>query len=86
MDLRLSWTATTASDVCIRIEGGDSMLHCWQQQRGGELEVALQRQDSAVFHLLDTRSLTVLDQAEVTVVSRDLRDSRRRRRHVWSII
>lgn len=86
MALRVSWSTPAASDVCVRLEDGETMLRCWQQRRAGEFEMTLQRRDNAIVQLLDSETSVVLDQAEVTVVSRDLRDSRRRRRHVWSII
>lgn len=86
MLLAVTWSGPVAADVCLKLEDSDSMLQCWQQQRAGEFELELVRSSNAVVQLLDSASNTILDEAEVTIVSRDLRESRRRRRHVWSII
>ena len=86
MQLAVSWSAPAVTDVCLKLAHADSVLQCWQQQRVGTLEIELQRGSNTIVQLLDASSNLVLSEAEVTIVSRDLRDSRRRRRHVWSII
>lgn len=86
MQLIVSWSAPVSMDICLKLEDDDAMLGCWKQQREGEFELELSRMNNAVVQLLDPVSNVVLNEAEVTIVSRDLRDSRRRRRHVWSII
>lgn len=86
MDLAVTWSATQVVDVCLKLSDADTTLGCWQQQRTGELAVTLERDSNAMLQLLDASLETVLNEAEITVVSRDLKDSRRRRRHAWSIL
>ena len=86
MQLQVSWSADTASDVCLRLAQTSAMLECWQQASSGSFDMDFARQTDAVFQLLDADSEAVLQEAGVSVVSRDLRDTRRRRRHVWSLL
>ncbi|MGB4247585.1 MAG: DUF3019 domain-containing protein [Pseudohongiellaceae bacterium] len=86
MELEVSWSAPMAADVCLKLREDDTALQCWQQQRTGELTVALERDSNTMLQLLDASLETVLNEVEITVVSRDLKDSRRRRRHAWSIL
>lgn len=86
MELEVSWSAPVLADVCLKLRDDDSALQCWQQQRSGEFAVTLERDSNAMLQLLDASLQTVLNEVEITVVSRDLKDSRRRRRHAWSIL
>lgn len=86
MELEVTWSAPVLADVCLKIREEDAALQCWQQQRTGEFAVALERDSNAMLQLLDASLETVLNEVEIAVVNRDLRDSRRRRRHVWSIL
>lgn len=86
MELEVTWSAPVLADVCLKIKEANATLQCWQQQRTGDFTVALARDSNAMLQLLDASLETVLNEVEITVVSRDLRDSRRRRRHVWSIL
>lgn len=86
MQLTVSWTAPATTDVCVKLAHADNTLRCWQQQRLGNVEFELQRSSNTIVQLLDASSNQVLTETEITIVSRELRDSRRRRRHVWSIL
>lgn len=86
MLMAVTWSAPVQSDVCLKLAQEAEVLQCWEQQRVGEYEFEFRHGSNAVVQLLDAVSNAVLSEAEVSVVSRDLRDSRRRRRHVWSII
>jgi len=86
MELEVSWSAPVLADVCLKIREEDAPLQCWQQRRSGGFAVALARDSNAMLQLLDAALETVLNEVEIAVVSRDLRDSRRRRRHAWSIL
>lgn len=86
MQLEVTWSAPEATDVCLKLAHATDLLRCWQSQRTGAYAVQVENSSNTVVQLLDANSSVVLSEAEVTLVSRDLRDSRRRRRHVWSII
>lgn len=86
MSMQLSWEAPRLVAVCLRETEAEGSLRCWDDARAGQHEV--QYADSADTHylLVDAATHAVLAEAEVVVINRDLRDSRKRRRHVWSIL
>lgn len=85
MELEVSWQSPHAMDLCLRLRDGDETLQCWRQAREGHFRMSY-ASESAITLQLVSGSLSVLDEVEVKVLSRDPRDSRRRRRHVWSIL
>jgi hypothetical protein len=86
MQISATWTASTAMDVCLRFGEETEPLQCWQSQRQGELSVATEREGNTAVQLLDAHTLAVLSAVEISVIERDVRDTRRRRRHAWSIL
>jgi hypothetical protein len=86
MSMQVSWESTRIADVCLQEAESLASLHCWQSARRGDLEVHYADSSDALYWLVDETTRDVLAQAEVVVINRDLRDSRKRRRHVWSIL
>lgn len=86
MHLLIRWKAERERDVCLRFAGEETSLQCWQAQRQGVWEMSLERENNTTVQLLDPDSEAVLLESLIPVISRDLRDTRRRRRHVWSIL
>lgn len=86
MMLNISWRGGNGAPVCLNTAAEPSPISCWENTLSGELEVPYAQNTNSVYQLVDREDNRVLADAEVQVISRDLRDSRQRRRHVWSIL
>lgn len=86
MELDIAWYSSVAADVCLWASAEDALLRCWEESRQGNLIVEYASEDNYRFRLQEARSSEVLATADITVVTRDLRNLRRRRRHVWSLL
>ncbi len=86
MQFSVIWSATTATDVCLTFAGELEALRCWQQEREGEFEMKVERRQSALVQLREANSDTLLLEEHIPIISRDMRDTRSRRRHAWSIL
>ena len=86
MSMQVSWEGEATADVCLREGMLTPMLHCWENSTSGSVAIAYANTVDVRYQLVEETSLGVLAEAEVKVINRDLRDSRKRRRHVWSIL
>lgn len=86
MALEVSWESDVHADVCLREQEQDPMLRCWENARQGTMELVYADTQDVRYALVDAVSESLLAETEVVVINRDLRDSRKRRRHVWSIL
>lgn len=86
MSMQVSWEATVTGDVCLLQAEQADPLACWDHARSGTAEVQYADTNDVQYRLVDARSREVLAEADVVVINRDLRASRKRRRHVWSIL
>lgn len=86
MSMEVSWQADDAADVCLRDAVEEPMLYCWENTREGSIEIDYANTGDVLYQLVDEASLGVLAETEIKVINRDLRSSRKRRRHVWSIL
>jgi hypothetical protein len=86
MSMQVSWEGEAAADVCLRDAMLTPMLQCWQDSNRGSATIAYANMVDVRYQLVEETSLGVLAEADVKVINRDLRDSRKRRRHVWSIL
>lgn len=86
MSMQVSWEGAAPADVCLRDTIDTPMLHCWQDTRRGSTTIDYANTVDVLYQLVEESSQGVLAEAEVKVINRDLRDSRKRRRHVWSIL
>jgi hypothetical protein len=86
MSMEVRWEGEAPADVCLRDAEAPPMLHCWQDSARGRVEIDYANTIDVRYQLVEEGSLGVLAEAEVKVINRDLRDSRKRRRHVWSIL
>lgn len=86
MTLELHWSGPRSElPVCLRLRGAEEDLRCWQEGNEGRLRLEHSADSDLVLQLVQAPD-TVLEEVEVKVLSRTLKDSRRRRRHVWSIL
>lgn len=85
LQLQVSWTSATLRDVCLHLNGQSDSLQCWQAQQAGTFSIALTQTHNILIQLLDAQNLEVLSELGIPVITRDLRDTRRRRRHAWSV-
>lgn len=85
LQLQLSWMAEHDRDVCLKLAEQAGFLQCWQARRQGDYTVELSRESNISVLLQDAETGQILSQIDIPVIKRDLRDSRRRRRHAWSI-
>jgi hypothetical protein len=83
--MHLQWTAAIERDVCIGFAHQSEFLQCWEGEQRGEHRVDLAHNDNITVRLHDAQSGQVLAELDIPVIKRDLRDTRRRRRHAWSI-
>lgn len=86
MSMEVRWEGEAPADVCLRDAVAPPMLHCWQDSSRGRVEIDYANTVDVRYQLVEESSQGVLAEAEVKVINRDLRDSRKRRRHVWSIL
>lgn len=86
MQFSVTWSAPAATDVCLTLAGDLIPLQCWQSQRDGEFEMRVERRDSTLVQLRDANNDALLLEEQIPIISRDLRDTRTRRRHAWSIL
>lgn len=86
MMLNISWAGGSGEPVCLKTAADDEYITCWSNQATGDTEQPYENSANVVYQLVSMHNNRVLAEAEVQVISRDLRDSRRRRRHVWSIL
>ena len=86
MSMQVSWEGAAPADVCLRDASLTPMLHCWQDSNRGSVAIDYANTVDVRYQLVEEASLGVLAEADVKVINRDLRDSRKRRRHVWSIL
>ena len=86
MSMEVRWEGEAPADVCLRDAIAPPMLHCWQDSSRGRVEIDYANTVDVRYQLVEENSQGVLAEAEVKVINRDLRDSRKRRRHVWSIL
>jgi len=86
MSMEVSWEGDASADVCLRDAMLTPMLHCWENSAHGSVAIDYANTEDVRYQLVEESSLGVLAETEVKVINRDLRDSRKRRRHVWSIL
>jgi hypothetical protein len=86
MSMQVSWEGAALANVCLRDALATPMLHCWEDSSRGSVAIDYSNTIDVRYQLVEETSLGVLAEAEVKVINRDLRDSRKRRRHVWSIL
>lgn len=86
MMLNISWAGGTGEPVCLNTAADATYITCWNNAATGEIELPWENSGNVVYQLVSMQNNRILADAEVQVISRDLRDSRRRRRHVWSIL
>jgi DUF3019 family protein len=86
MTMEVTWKGETAADVCLRGAMLTPMLRCWKNAREGNIALDYSNMSDRVYQLVEEATQGVLAQAQVKVINRDLRSSRKRRRHVWSIL
>jgi len=86
MAMQVSWEAPGVLDVCLYESGIETALQCWSASRSGTVELTYANNHDVAYQLTDQLSGAVLAEADITVINRDLRSSRKRRRHVWSIL
>ena len=85
MQLQLSWTAQRDRNVCISLSHLPEPLQCWQTAQQGDHSVEFTHDANITVRLQDAQTGQVLAELDIPVLKRDLRDTRRRRRHAWSI-
>ncbi len=86
MAMEVRWEADAQADVCLRDALDEPPLHCWENALQGSVEVSYSNTEDVLYQLVEQATDTVLAEAEIKVINRDLRSSRTRRRHVWSIL
>lgn len=86
MQLQVNWTAPQEADICLRFAGEEQALQCWQSRRQGAWNMPVEREQNTTVQLVDPGTDAVLLESLIPVLTRELRDSRKRRRHVWSIL
>jgi hypothetical protein len=86
MEMQVSWQGPGAPEICLRELLRDPLLQCWQNTGTGSTELTFINAEDAQYQLQHGASDSALVTADVKVINRDLRNSRKRRRHVWSIL
>lgn len=86
MAMQVSWQGPEAPEVCLRELLRDPLLECWRNASAGNTELTFVNAADVQYLLQDSASNNSLAVTDVKVINRDLRNSRKRRRHVWSIL
>jgi len=83
--MMVSWIAPEERAVCLREADEGEPLHCWDTARSGSIELSYSNTQDVTYQLVALDG-SLLATTEIKVINRDLRSSRSRRRHVWSIL
>jgi hypothetical protein len=86
MSMQVSWRGPGTAEICLRELLRDPTLQCWQNATNGSIELSFVNAEDVQYQLHDSASDGPVAVADVKVINRDLRNSRKRRRHVWSIL
>ena len=86
MALELSWKGPARPQLCLYEVPLVQTLHCWLQAGTGSLNLDFTNTVDVIYRLPDAAIQGPLADTNVKVINRDLRSSRKRRRHVWSIL
>jgi hypothetical protein len=91
MPLRLRWQGPASNELCLQELLHEPLkkapfLQCWQQQQRGEMDLQFSNTTDVDYQLQEQTADTTVAATSVKVINRDLRNSRKRRRHVWSIL
>lgn len=86
MDLQVSWEGPVRAELCLRELLRDPLLQCWKNAARGSVDIEFANSSDVLYQLQDSITQGALAESPVTVINRDLRNSRKRRRHVWSIL
>lgn len=86
MAVEVSWKGAPPGDICLRDALLIPLLQCWEDSASGNVALEYASTVDGLYQLVEEASLGVLAEADVKVINRDLRSSRKRRRHVWSIL
>ena len=86
MALQLSWQGPARAELCLRELLRDPLLQCWQNSQAGSMDIEFANTVDVSYQLEDGVTNGALADSSVKVINRDLRTSRKRRRHVWSIL
>ncbi|MDR0779290.1 MAG: DUF3019 domain-containing protein [Pseudomonadales bacterium] len=85
MATTVNWTAPQDSAVCLRNANDSETLHCWEAARGGSVALSYADTQDVTYQLVALDG-TLLATCTIKVINRDVRTSRSRRRHVWSLL
>jgi hypothetical protein len=86
MALHLEWQGPLTNEACLTAQAQEGPLQCWNQQQRGEADIAFASAADINYFLQDVAQQATLASTTVKVINRDLRNSRKRRRHVWSLL
>lgn len=86
MSVEAEWQGNAPADICLREGQIVAPLHCWKDSASGSVELEYSSSVDGLYQLIEEASPGVLAETEIKVINRDLRSSRKRRRHVWSIL
>ena len=86
MAVQAEWQSNDPADVCLRDAQVAPPLRCWEDSNSGSAALEYSSTVDGLYQLIEEASLGVLAETEIKVINRDLRSSRKRRRHVWSIL
>ena len=86
MDLQVNWEGPARGELCLRELMRDPLLQCWLNTESGNVDIKFADTVDVLYQLQDSATQGALAETPVTVINRDLRNSRKRRRHVWSIL
>lgn len=86
MSLELDWSGPLLPGLCLREQQREQALQCWRNATRGKLDIDFANTADVLYLLQNPATSDSLADTSVKVINRDLRSSRMRRRHVWSIL
>jgi len=88
MSFRVIWRSADRGYYCVLSSLEDEPLHCWSEQRGGQLDDERSAEEDFSYSINEGDGETPLETVTVQVVRVDSDDRRRRRRsrHVWDLL
>ena len=88
MSFRIVWRSADRGYYCVLNSLEDEPLHCWSEQRGGQLDDERSAEGDFSYSINEGDGEAPLDTVTVQVVRVDSDDRRRRRRsrHVWDLL
>lgn len=86
VDAEISWVGKQTANICLLSSEQDAVLQCWNNAIYGSSVESIISSRQVIFHLVPEGKDDVLAECVMWVVTVPEKRTRRRRRHIWSLL